>query len=384
VKIPLAAVSEGLWEEWRALALSADAGHVSGHIFHHPAWVRGSLEAFPEAGAASSVYAIRRQNRLSTLGVFHFGSQRLPGLPVRLRMGRFLLQELADYNGFLSDRPDPSADIFALLDETRREESWDVLKLKDISCTDPLLGTLRHLRGHGYPHTLLEGNLCPYLSLEGTFEAYLDRKLGQGSRHIKKFRKVLGMEGFATLEEGDCPSGEFSIDELAEVEGESWKAATGLFSTPGKRLFYQKVLSRLHAEGRLQYLMCRVSGKPVAYVLGFYFRSKWLFYTTAYREAPHQTAFGTVASLLAIRKMFDLGKAEADFMRGAESSKFALTGPARRNYDLYLFASPYAKAAFDAACLLRRKVKQVLKGKRAYVWPGPIQTAAFPAFRNSA
>lgn len=379
MRIPLAEVPEGLWEDWRALALAAEGGH----IFNHPAWVRGSLEAFPEAREAS-VYAILREGRPSTLGTFHFGTRRLPGLPLTMRVGRFLLEELADYNGFLSDQPDPSADILALLEETRREESWDVLKFKDISCVDPMLGALRLLRERGYPHSLLKGNLCPYLSLEGSFEEFLDRKLGRGSKHIKKFRKVLGMEGFATVEEADCPIGEFSIDEFAEVENGSWKAETGLFSTPAKRLFYRDVLSRLHAEGSLQYLMCRVSGKPVAYVLGFYFKDKWFYYTTAYREAPHNTAFGTVASLLALRRMFDLKKREADFMRGAESSKFALTGPARRNYDLYLFASPSVKAAFDAVRFLRQKAKRIWKGGNAYAWPGPIQESAFPAPRIGA
>lgn|GEM_PF-3877423 len=379
MKIPLASVSEGLWEEWRELALAAD----NGHIFHHPAWVRGSLAAFP-APRNASVYAIKRQNRLSTLAAFHFETQKVPGLPLRLRRGEFLLNELVDYNGFLSDQPDPSSDILALLEETRSEERWDILKLKDISCQDPMLGILSLLREHGHPYTLLKGNLCPYLSLEGTFEEYLDRKLGKGSRHIKKFRKVLGMEGFTTVEEGNCPPGDFAIDDLVEVEAGSWKAATGLFSTPGKRLFYRNVLSRLHAEGRLQYLMCRASGKPVAYVLGFYFRQKWFYYSTAYREAPHHIAFGTVASLLTLRKMFDLNLKEADFMRGAERSKFLLTGPARRNYDLYLFASRSMKAAFDSLCFFRRKVKRAFKHRASYAWPGPIQESDLPALRNIA
>lgn len=367
MKIPMTEISNRILEEWHAIA----QGSHQSNIFLHPAWFTGYREAFPDAHEAS-VYSTSNQGRLSTLAAFRFAEEKVFGLSVGMRVGRFMLHELADYNGFISEQKDATEDILSILEESRQLEKWDLLFLKDISSQDSLLLSLADINKRGYPYTLIKGNLCPYLTLDGTFEDYVSKQLGNSSSHVKILSKAIKAKGFKTTEEESIPASEFTIDEMSEVEGKSWKAESGLFSTPEKRQFYQHVLSRLHAEGRVQYMMCSASGKPMAYTLGFYFNERWNYYTTAHCAEDNRYSFGRASTLLTLKKLFGLGLKEADFLRGVESSKYALTSLARQNYDLYVFSSTWAKAAFDSAQFMRRKIKQSIR-KKSYRWPGRVQ-----------
>lgn len=265
------------------------------------------------------------------------------GLPL-LRKVEFIGTGLSDYLDFISlsgKKKEVCKAFFDYLESCSNQ--WDVLDFKEIPEYSPTADMLLGLaQQKGFTCKRDVRDICPYISLPQSWEAYVDVLSKNKKREIKGYNRFLE----------DIPGAEFGVVEsLGSLETEmdnfidlhqkrsASKGLPGSFVNRKEREFHQTVARRFLNQGWLKLFYLKVDGRTVASCYCFGIGKRWYYYLGGFDPAWGAQNVGNWAQrkvntmLLAyvIQSAIGNGLEEVDLLRGDETYKQAWGGRLRGN-----------------------------------------------------
>ena len=363
-------------ERWDALVTANDAGSLRAGagddalpgFFLRSQW----LDPWAREG---------REDARVFLGVKTSGEEWVAGIPLQLRsgkVGRFQVTKL-DFAGapWTDSAGIPatgsSAREAAAVDTLRwaREElsGWTVADFRELGdggrSAEALVAAAREC---GLAWERRECSRAPLLNLKAWEEE--GRPLSKSLRkQVKRSKKKLEAAGEVLLEFTipDSVQAALLFEEVAEVEGASWKGLEGrshLAAGASTRPFFSALWQDLAEEGRLAVGACRVDGKMIAFHWGPRSGDRFLSYHLAFREEQRQLGAGTVIFHHMVEKGTELGFEWMDASRGELDAPHLLSrygGPARSQEQVLVWAPGLRSTGIRAARALRGLIRATKK-----------------------
>jgi CelD/BcsL family acetyltransferase involved in cellulose biosynthesis len=246
---------------------------------------------------------------------------------------------LSDYNDFvLIEKEEECLDLF-LKYLTKVSRAWDCIELSDIpenSVTIPYLkSTAKNLRIQ---------HVCPYIKLPKSYDEYFNSLKYKQRKDIRRTLRRLE-EKYSV--EFSCYSGECSIEEginiFFDLHQKRWisQGQAGVFSSEQVRRFHTDIAKTFFDKGWLGLYCLKVSGRPVAAIYGFRYRSKYCAYLTGFDPKYFSYNVGSLLFAYAIADCIRQGLTEFDFLRGAEEYKNRWNTKLRFNYQATLIRNGF-------------------------------------------
>jgi hypothetical protein len=314
--------TDPFWESW----LEASPAHLS----LYPFWI----EAIARARGRLEEIRVR----MGTQGLLPYFARSawMYGVPVTQLE---LAGNLHSYHQEIPVRGDPSALIHDLL--TDSGGPWQVFHAAGVprggTCTRAVQAVARNLgaRVIRYP-----GERSPYLPIKTDWNGYLagrSRNFRYTLRRKRRALERLGVEECWVDTEG-------RVQELLacmwRIEEASWKVDAGMsmLADSYERVFYRHLLPIMARRGLLQGLVLRIKGEPAAYSLCYRWRGSVGQIKTSFDQRLARLAPGAVATETSIRRAFESGASEFDFLGPWMPHKALWTDHVRVHESLFVFA----------------------------------------------
>jgi CelD/BcsL family acetyltransferase involved in cellulose biosynthesis len=174
------------------------------------------------------------------------------------RRGRVLAALRSDQSPRFDLTGDHAA-LPAVWDSMLERPNWDLVVLRSVSVTSPLVRDLPRLaKAAGCEVVVRPIGQSPYFTLDD-FERELD---GRFRRDIARRMRKLGQASLERLTDYDSDA----MEEAFELEATAWKrdAGTAIACHPRERRFYHAIARHLAGQGRLALSFLRVGDRRVA------------------------------------------------------------------------------------------------------------------------
>jgi CelD/BcsL family acetyltransferase involved in cellulose biosynthesis len=224
-------------------------------------------------------------------------------------------------------------------------ERWDVLLLSEVPRSSPTLRALMVLAAaYGLPTGVWQSDDSPYVSTERSWEAYsatLSPAFRQNLRNRWARLAKLGSPELEVLEGREAI--ERGCADAIRLEASGWKQqqGTSIESESATRRFYTELAPRAAHAGWLRLLFLTVGGRRIATAYSGCFNNRLLFIKTGYDPEFAKCSPFKVLTHLAIRRAFETGMAEVDFLGTAEAWKLDWTRTTRPHDWLFLFGNTF-------------------------------------------
>jgi CelD/BcsL family acetyltransferase involved in cellulose biosynthesis len=277
---------------------------------------------------------------------------------------------------------DVTRDFIQALFRNRRR--WDVIDLDNVRAESSLLASPSLLKG--YSPSVRVSQFCPYLKIEGTFEQYYNSrpKLNSFSleKKVKKLRETLHATRMLASDQATVDTG-LSYLFLLHEKRAAEKNITTEFLQPEIKRFHQDVCSLFLQEKILNLQIMSSGGSPICVRYGFTYKNKVYCFQSGYDPAWSKYSIGAVMIYLMIKRAFEDGTRELDFLKGSESYKQLWISDVRT--EMQLIAYNHSLRGF--AWLLWHRLKPILHRIKTWcsrrpqalplknVWDPPRRTA---------
>ena len=311
------------------------------HPFLTHEWMRTWWEAF---GAQSSLYIIQV--------IAHGETVALAPLQIEpVKMYGFTLRQI----GFLYNAHSPRCDFivapgheyaYDLIREhlAGARELWDVLALSQLPCGSPTLEALQPLADQECRTGLWHPEDSPFIPVRGTWDDYFaqrDRKHRSNVRNrLNRLARMgeLEFEEFSGLREAEA-----ALEEGLRIEAKAWKgdAGTAILSRPDLHTFYKTLALRAAVRGWLRLSFLRVGTRRIAFDFSLCYKHKIYILKPGYD--PEFAPYSPYNSLcyLKLRKAFDTGITECDFLGVSDPWKLDWTNETRPHVWFYAFQNRF-------------------------------------------
>jgi CelD/BcsL family acetyltransferase involved in cellulose biosynthesis len=278
------------------------------------------------------IVVVRLENQ--TIGIAPLMISRL-GI---FRILEFIGSGISDYLGFITHRDYKNAtdEIINFLLKNKRQ--WDLINLKDVTDVDKIEKCLDSASTNRIKRVY---EIAPYLEIKNTWDEFIKKKSKNSRKHLKYNLKKIDKLGDVKII--DYPGNNFSGHELVHsvwgIEKQSWKyqAGTAHFSEVKRRHFLSEILEKFADREWLDALLLKIDNKFVAYSIAFKYNSKIYNYEVGYRQ--DYPGAGNYLNTHHLRKTFEEGLKEYDFLRGNESYKLRWTKSYREVYQIVIYRS---------------------------------------------
>lgn len=199
-------------------------------------------------------------------------------------------------------------------------EKWSSIELYNISGDPKSLIGLTKITNSAKP-----GNICLFTKLPNSNDAFLnalkrkDRKeFRRNLRRLQKDGSKLELVNYS--EENQITKG---MNILFFIHQKRWTARgfPGKFSDPNFRSFCLNIAESFSKKGWLGLYSLELSGKPVASLFGFKYKSKYYAYDTGMDPAYGSYGVGSLLFLNVMNRCIVDGMNEFDFMWGTDEYK---------------------------------------------------------------
>jgi CelD/BcsL family acetyltransferase involved in cellulose biosynthesis len=247
---------------------------------------------------------------------------------------------IADYQDFIvvQKREESIATIFRFLDEEVRD--WDFLELARIPCDSPnheflVAEVARRNRNFKYE----KYKIAPYLRVEASWNEYYRGLKGHFRRNLQMRLRRLESLGYQVKK---CQTD----DEIAEFMDRFFEYKTGQYKRKGSanplrnrlvKEFYIRVSKQFQRTNILDCSYLEADGAMRAVHFGFIYGGKFYSYLAAFDNQYHPYGVGRILQLHLLKRTFEEGLQEFDFLVGGETYKFDWTPSARMLCRLYGF-----------------------------------------------
>jgi CelD/BcsL family acetyltransferase involved in cellulose biosynthesis len=312
---------EALSGEWNAL-LSKSASHVP--FLRHEyltTWWRTLGGGEWSQGDLFIITAREENGELVGIAPL-FLTRNQQGQPALMLLGSF---EISDFLDFIALPDHLPGFIDAVLDLLSGPEAppWQVLDLYNLLEDSPTLPVLQSAaRRCGWRYHQVRLQPSPFIRLPGDWDLYL-KSIDKKQRHEIR-RKIRRAEGYPQsvrwyiVEKGDLLDQEVEafLDLMAQ---DGQKAA---FLTSVMRTQMRSAVRAAFDAGWLQLSFLEVSGEKAAAYLNFDYGNRVWVYNSALSAEYRDLSPGWVLLAYLLQWANENGRAEFDFMRGAEDYKY--------------------------------------------------------------
>jgi CelD/BcsL family acetyltransferase involved in cellulose biosynthesis len=244
----------------------------------------------------------------------------------------------SDYNTFiLKEKKEKFSEL--IFDYLNRYVDWDYLELEDIpenSATMDLLYTVP-LKIQYKNWEIGQGNVCRYVSLPNSMNAFLTGLSSNMRRNLKRYSRKLGekcrLESKNYDEIGSVKEAMGTFFKLHQMR---WKSKGGLdaFNKPILRDFHIDIAKCLAEKECLNLNFVTANDEPIAATYGFEYNQKTYVYLTGWNPTYSHYMIGNLAHMYGIQKSIQKGLKEYDLMRGNEAYKRLWTTKTRKNLEI--------------------------------------------------
>lgn len=347
---------ENLRVEWDDLLLRSRFASV----FQSWEWISTCRRHFGHGRLL--ILCVRDRDRLVGLAPLELVS--MYGFP--LRRLQFIGTGVFDYLDFILDS-DSEQNVLGAISGWLGENAstWDLLDLQNISEKSPSRSLVDHFpASDGWNGEMLEGEVCPFLALAGSWEE-MQPRFGKKMRFNLGYQERLMRRDFEavdinTLTDEDLEEGMNAFFRLHTMR---WKKRwlPGVLTGERKQGFHRDVASLCLKRGWLHLHGLRIDGRLQAVLYCFAFNGKGYYYLGGFDPELAKYSLGTVLTGFAIRKAIECGCDEFDFLRGNEPYKSRWTKEFRTNSRFILCKSTSRSKASAAICRLEQRVEQKVK-----------------------
>ena len=198
----------------------------------------------------------------------------------RSRVLRLIGTGDSDYLGLVTTMASGEAweAVIAALHERRSE--WHLLHLHSVKQKGDIISALGRYKDFSVIER--EYEKCPVLSITGTWEAYLGR-MKKVRYETRRWAKRVHEVGAVTMEPVSLPVSPALLEEMIDVERDSWKWESGTAALkPGEQAdFVSAVLQDPMMPARVWCL--RTNGKLVAFAVVLEDKTGWYYYLPSFR-----------------------------------------------------------------------------------------------------
>ncbi len=252
--------------------------------------------------------------------------------------------DVSDYLDMIVDRQRADDVYRSIWDFLAGPDSppWQEINLCNLPQSSATPGRLAELaRGSGYAATVSVSDVCPVITLPGSWDEYL-AKLDKKQRHElrRKIRRI-GDEAhprWYVVEDGANLAQD--VESFIELHQKSTSEKGG-FWDDAMKAFFRAIAGILSELGWLKLYFIELNGVRAASVFCFDYRSEILVYNSGYDPAQFASLSpGIVLMGYCIEHAIQLGRTRFDFLRGDEEYKFrfgAVPEPVNR---LHILRSP--------------------------------------------
>lgn len=258
---------------------------------------------------------------------------------------------LTDYGECLIARdPDLAAGVVASY-LAEQAGQWDLLDLRGISESPNLESLERGFRLAGLDLCRRHDSICPFVRIEGTWEAWLRKRSSRSRRKWQLRAAAIRSAGMRARIVESMEPGLF--ERMAAVEAN--KPENDRLLSSRYSAFFQSLLPSLAAEGRLYIALLEREGELISYEFGFRAGAKLWVYNKAYDPAYARLSPGFIL----IPEVFDYalraGCQEYDFLRGEEDYKRRVASGCHETWRVLVHSRrPRSLAAWSLFSAFRR------------------------------
>jgi CelD/BcsL family acetyltransferase involved in cellulose biosynthesis len=230
--------------------------------------------------------------------------------------------------------------IWDALMATRDE--WDVLQLSRVVRGSDIDNTIARFASESQcPTGVWHGDVSPYLTLTGTWDAYYQSLPGKFRQNLRNRLSRLTKLGEPRLEVLDQAAEiEAARDDAVRLEASGWKreSGTAISSDSAVERFYRSLAPRATAQGWLRLMFLTVGGQRIATSYGACYRDRLFLFKTGYDPAYATCSPFKLLTYLAIQDAYAKGLAEVDFLGDEEPWKLEWTNTSRSHDWLHVFS----------------------------------------------
>lgn len=310
--------------EWNRLL----ACHPNPSVFLTFEWLSTWWEHF-KAGRDLFIVVAERDGRVD--GIAPLAIKRGP-LGRRLQ---FLGHPGSDYSDFIMAGDDTEV-LDRLLVPLLRGGRWDLAALGGVSGDAPHFPALAARWESLQPNARCCGTVpAPYLAIQGSWDLYcrgLRKKLvADTHRQFRRLQEIgapdfghcEGSHGIASL-----------VDEMVRLKRARYRAtgARDIFTDGRIAAFYQDVADKLLLRGWLDLSYLRLNDTLLAIHFGFIYGSRFFYYMPSFRQDYARYSPGRLLVHHLVKRAFETGLREFDFLTGDDREKYEWTGASRTVY----------------------------------------------------
>jgi len=327
---------DGLIRHEREWNEALEASNVR-HPFLTHEWVRTWLESFDGEGRPRVLF-LRDGDR--TVAVAPFVERRRKLYGVQARCLELMWNEHVQRSGLILAAPVEPV-LAALWDAMRRLGGWDLLHLTQVPEATPELDAFRRYAARdGLAVGAWESSHSPYVPLAGGWDAYWSRISKDRRRKLRQKENRLERKGALTLEiVEDGPELDEALAEGYRIEGAAWKAGAGtaIRCDPRTEKLYTGFARRAAARGWNRQVFLRVGDRRIAWFYAVEYAGRFFVLKTGYDPRYRPYAPGMVLHKMMIRRAYERGLEEFDFLGDSADWKLDWTDVVRRHTWLWVF-----------------------------------------------
>lgn len=302
-----------------------------------PDWVAAAAEAF---GVLAELRVLVVREGGQTVGVVPFFVRQARMLGVTLKVVE-LAGNLVSYHQEITAPGYEQAVVRALLKRGGgRDCVVQALNLVEGGPTDLAFGRTGFERRNtvlSYP-----GEVSPYLPVVSSWDEFVKSRDGRFRYKVRKVDRILAQSPDMSLRWFDGPSGLADLMEaILRIEGHSWKVERGMDirSRPVERVYHERLVPMLAEQGMLFSTVLYVGGVPAAYSLACRWKAWVGQLKTSFDETYADRWPGRIVMLATIRRTFEEGAREFDFLGDAMQHKLEWTAARRQHVTDILFGA---------------------------------------------
>ncbi len=322
-----------------------------------PQWLEAAVSSH---GLFDSIKIFSETSDNTVLGILPYIIQKRP-------MNRLQLRWLEPAFNLISYHPDLicSSASENLLSELllQTNQHWDVAYIHNVSTAGRAAQQLEALsKKEGNVLLTYPGETSPYLRLQGTWKEYLAIKGSSFRYRLKRRVRKIEKSGELTIHwyrKGDDTK--TLLSEILSIEEGSRKVAANMAITQRSEEieYYRRLLPFLSDTGLLFANVLHIDGTPVAYSLCYNDKGVIGQLKTSFLDSHRNLAPGAVVIESAIKKSFDIGALEFDFLGDIMPHKMEWSDGFREHNSYYLFSRRLPVHMLGHA----KKLGQTLKNK---------------------
>lgn len=200
-----------------------------------------------------------------------------------------------------------------------------------------------------------------FLTLDNTFEGYLQRRSGSFRNALKRIeRKLMGRGRVEIRTHDDFPDIDQAYEALLSIEQRSWKKAhgTSISSVSRQTTFYHHLCTLTSQKEWLHLGFLYLDGRPIAYNLGLVLKHTYCYLKTSYDYAERPLSPSTLLRARLLEGLINRGVKLFDFPGEPYEWERQWTDEMRWHRSLTLFAPSIKGRAYR----LYRKAKAIGSG----------------------